>query len=84
MLWGESLRYRVVDLAVVLPHEVGVLAPTDVPSVTLVTCYPFYFVGAAPLRYIVRAQRDDAPDDGPDAAAEEWRINVQEQHRKQP
>jgi sortase A len=70
-LEGQSLRYRVVDLAVVLPHEVGVLAPTDVPSVTLVTCYPFYFVGAAPQRYIVRARRDDAPDDGPGAAVEE-------------
>jgi sortase A len=68
---GQSLRYRVVDLAVVLPHEVGVLAPTDVPSVTLVTCYPFYFLGAAPQRYIVRAQLYDAPDNGPGAAFED-------------
>jgi sortase A len=70
-LEGRSLRYRVVDLAVVSPHEVNVLAPTDVPSVTLVTCYPFYFLGAAPQRYIVRAQLDDAPDDGSSTATEE-------------
>ena len=70
-LEGESLRFRIVELAVVLPHEVGVLASTDVPSLTLVTCYPFYFVGAAPQRYIVRARRDGASDDRPGAAVEE-------------
>lgn len=57
---GRSLRYRVVDIRVVPPSDVQVLAPTDVPSITLVTCYPFYFVGAAPERYVVRAQLDDA------------------------
>lgn len=71
VLEGRSLRYRVVELAVVSPHEIGVLAPTDVPSVTLVTCYPFYFIGAAPQRYIVRAQLYDAPDHVPGAAVEE-------------
>jgi sortase A len=34
-----------------------VLDPTESPSITLVTCYPFYFVGSAPQRYIVRAVR---------------------------
>ncbi len=36
------------------------LKPTDTPSITLVTCYPFYFVGNAPERYIVRATMDGA------------------------
>lgn len=58
---GRTFRYRVVDLAVVSPQAVEVLAPTDVPSVTLVTCFPFYFVGSAPQRYIVRAERMDRP-----------------------
>jgi sortase A len=49
------LRYRVVDISVVTPEDVHVLAPTRIPSITLVTCYPFYFVGNAPQRYIVRA-----------------------------
>ncbi|HEY5656660.1 MAG TPA: class D sortase [Myxococcota bacterium] len=49
--------YEVVDLAVVSPFEVGVLGPTAEPTLTLVTCYPFYYVGDAPERFIVRAQR---------------------------
>jgi len=36
-----------------------VLDPTGYPSVTLVTCFPFYFVGSAPQRFIVRAVRAD-------------------------
>jgi sortase A len=53
---GRTLVYEVVELSIVEPDEVGVLAPTERPSVTLVTCFPFYFVGTAPQRYIVRAQ----------------------------
>lgn len=54
--------YRVVSTTIVDPSEVSVLAPTTTQSVTLVTCYPFYYVGSAPRRFIVRAQRV-APDD---------------------
>ena len=42
---------------IVTPDRVDVLAPTEEPTITLVTCYPFYFVGDAPQRYIVHAQR---------------------------
>jgi sortase A len=49
--------YRVVSTTIVDPSEVSVLAPTPSQSVTLVTCYPFYYVGSAPRRFIVRAQR---------------------------
>jgi len=52
----KSIRYRVVDLSIVMPSDVHPLGPTEVPSITLVTCYPFYFVGSAPKRYIVRAE----------------------------
>jgi sortase A len=55
---GHTLRYRVTELKVVEPTEVSVLDPTDEPSVTLVTCYPFYYVGNAPQRYIVRGTLD--------------------------
>jgi sortase (surface protein transpeptidase) len=41
---------------------VSVLDPTAVQSITLVTCYPFYFVGSAPQRYIVRAVRAESHD----------------------
>jgi sortase A len=47
--------YRVSTLSVVAPSDVYVLAATAEPALTLVTCYPFYFVGNAPQRFIVRA-----------------------------
>jgi sortase A len=50
-------RYRVVSTRVVAPTEVSVLDPSEDEVLTLVTCYPFYFVGAAPDRFIVRAAR---------------------------
>jgi len=55
---GRTLRYRVTQLKIVEPTDVSVLDPTDEPSVTLVTCYPFYYVGNAPQRYIVRGTLD--------------------------
>lgn len=55
-LWGEY-RYRVVSTRVVSPYDVAVLDPSRNEVLTLVTCYPFYFVGSAPNRFIVRAER---------------------------
>jgi sortase A len=49
--------YRVERIWIVDPDDVSVLDPTPSAAVTLVTCYPFYFVGPAPQRYIVRAVR---------------------------
>jgi sortase A len=50
-----TTRYFIERIWTVKPEDVSVLDPTPAPSVTLVTCYPFYFVGSAPERYIVRA-----------------------------
>jgi sortase A len=50
-------RYRVGATEVVEPDDVQVLRPTERATLTLVTCYPFYFVGSAPKRFIVRAYR---------------------------
>jgi sortase A len=50
-------RYRVVSTKVVSPYDVAVLNPDGHQILTLVTCYPFYFVGPAPDRFIVRAKR---------------------------
>ena len=55
--------YRVVDIGVVRPIRVEILEPTPVPSLTLVTCYPFDYVGPAPYRYVVRAQELRLEDD---------------------
>jgi sortase A len=52
-----TFEYAVTDIRVVDPEDVWVLDPTERPSVTLVTCYPFNFVGSAPRRFIVRAER---------------------------
>jgi len=48
-------RYRVEKIWIVGPEDVSVLDPTPAKALTLVTCYPFYFVGAAPQRFIARA-----------------------------
>lgn len=46
----------IVDaIKIVHPDDVSVLNPSDHPMLTLVTCYPFYYIGHAPKRYIVRA-----------------------------
>jgi len=52
-----QFRYRVVSMEVVSPHDVAVLNPDGNEILTLVTCYPFYFIGSAPNRFIVRAER---------------------------
>jgi len=54
--------YRIVATRIVDPSDVSVLSGTKKPSVTLVTCYPFYFVGSAPQRFIVRAEKTPAGD----------------------
>jgi sortase A len=56
-------RYRVSEILVVEPEYVQVLDPTPESSLTLVTCYPFYHIGSAPQRFIVRAE---------ETAFEEW------------
>jgi sortase A len=50
-------RYRVVSTKVVNPDDLAVLNSDGNEILTLVTCYPFYFVGPAPSRFIVRAAR---------------------------
>jgi sortase A len=50
-----SYRYSVDWAQVVDPNDVGVLAVSNRPELTLVTCYPFYYVGSAPERFVVRA-----------------------------
>lgn len=55
-------RYRyIVDWKkIVDPGAVAVLAPVDSAQLTLVTCYPFHYVGPAPQRFVVRARRLDS------------------------
>jgi sortase A len=53
---GE-FEYQVKSTEVVLPRDVQVLQPSGENTLTLVTCFPFYYVGAAPKRFIVRARQ---------------------------
>jgi len=48
--------YSVIRTLVVRPADISVLQPTDNPILTLATCYPFYYAGPAPKRFIVQAQ----------------------------
>ena len=50
-----TYEYIVQDTRVVDPSQVEVLRPSRKPTLTLVTCYPFFHVGSAPQRYIIRA-----------------------------
>ncbi len=50
-----TYRYLVQSTQIVGPRDVQVLRPSTAASLTLVTCYPFYYVGSAPKRFIVRA-----------------------------
>jgi sortase A len=52
---GGTDVFRIERIWIVAPEDVSVLDPTPSRAITLVTCYPFYYVGSAPLRYIVRA-----------------------------
>lgn len=52
-----SYHYRVDSTKVVKPEETEVLKDNGADTLTLVTCYPFNFVGSAPKRFIVRARR---------------------------
>ena len=50
-------KYEVESLRVVERHNVGVLAQSGENVLTMVTCYPFYYVGSAPQRWVVRARQ---------------------------
>ncbi len=52
---GHTDHYIITGIQIVNPDDVHVLDATAEPTLTLVTCYPFYFVGSAPQRYVVTA-----------------------------
>ena len=60
-----DLEYRVRDTRIVQPDDLSVLAPTGRHTLTLITCYPFAYIGNAPKRFIVHADRVTAPPPQP-------------------
>jgi sortase A len=61
----DRQAFRIEAIHIVSPNELRVLGPTRHPALTLVTCFPFYFMGSAPKRYIVRAVLSSAPAAAP-------------------
>jgi sortase A len=54
---GRDLLYEVTRTSVVEPRDLWVLDPASGADLTLITCYPFYWVGSAPERFVVHARR---------------------------
>jgi sortase A len=52
---GRTDTYVIDQIKIVRPQDTSVLKASDKSTLTLITCYPFYYVGAAPERYIVQA-----------------------------
>jgi sortase A len=59
-LGGRTEQYVVKQIQIVKPEDTAVLNRTSTPTLTLVTCFPFYYVGSAPERYIVTAVQDSS------------------------
>lgn len=62
-----ALEYVVKELKVVEPTAVEVLEPTSAATLTLITCFPFDYIGLAPQRFIVRAERRSSSPLEPEA-----------------
>ncbi|MBY5920150.1 class D sortase [Ferrimonas balearica] len=58
---GQRHRFEVQRHLIVEPQDVWVLEPEAEAELTLITCYPFYFLGSAPQRYVVKATRTEIP-----------------------
>jgi sortase A len=54
---GGSFVYQVESMHIVSPRDVSVLKRSSWPELTLVTCYPFNYIGSAPDRFIVKARQ---------------------------
>ena len=62
-----EFEYVVKEMKVVEPTDLAVLDPTPSATLTLITCYPFDYIGPAPSRFIVKAERRLPPTPAPKA-----------------
>jgi sortase A len=58
---GRIAQYLVAETTVVAPDDLSVLESSGDSTLTLITCYPFTFIGAAPNRFVVRARETNPP-----------------------
>ena len=68
---GRTATYIIHRITIVDPDNVSVLKPGPHASLTLITCYPFYFVGSAPKRYIVQASAAEYAPANPQAVGDQ-------------
>lgn len=54
---ADTYKYQVELIEIVEPENTEVLAASQEPTLTLITCYPFYYIGPAPKRFVVRARQ---------------------------
>ena len=60
--WNRVIEYVVRETSIVEPTDLTPLRATARPMLTLITCYPFAYIGPAPKRFIVRAERSAGTD----------------------
>src|SRR3954452_16836347 len=57
---GRTFPYEVTGKRIVMPEDVSVIKPTNNPQLTLITCYPTYYIGPAPKRLVVFSKLVDS------------------------
>jgi sortase A len=62
---SATYSYRVESARIVDPDDLTVLSASKEPTLTLITCYPFHYIGSAPQRYVVTAREVQEPDSTP-------------------
>jgi sortase A len=62
---GKTFTYEVTGKKIVMPDDISVIRPTHDPRLTLITCYPTYYIGPAPKRLVVFSRLVDSTDDLP-------------------
>ena len=62
---GRVFTYEVTGRRIVLPEDVSVIKPTPDPQLTLITCYPTYYIGPAPKRLVVFSRLVESGGDAP-------------------
>lgn len=76
---GRAQQYLISRIQIVNPEDTYVLRPTPSPALTLVTCFPFYFVGSAPQRFVVQAALEKQEQRGAQNSAFPARQNNKEE-----
>ncbi len=61
---GKTFTYEVTGKKIVSPDDVSVIQPSSDRRLTLITCYPTYYIGPAPDRLVVFTKSVDAPPQG--------------------